>query len=146
LGISDILYFVKMGKKAPSSKGGNSKKGDDKSKSGMDSPRLSGAKSPGLDSEEGKGSRSPSRGDNSDEDIEWKLAQNDKARSRHVRDEKDDAMDSLRAINGRLKRRLRDINSVVEKTLEKKQRNEAKMMWVKNRRSIDPEHTKRVRE
>ena len=55
-------------------------------------------------------------------------------------------MQKLREVNAKLKKRLRDINNVVERTLEKKQRNEAKMMWAKNRKSVDPAHTKRVRE
>ena len=59
------------------------------------------------------------------------------------RDEKDDVIDVLRSSNLKLKRRLKGLNQIVEKAIDK---THTKRILNFNQPTIDPEHQKRVRE
>lgn len=115
-----------------------------KRKESLDSPRLGGGRS---ESEDRKSEyKSEAEDLDNDSDMERDLEHNSKSRKHKKKDEKDKALDKLSGINSRLKRRLREINIVVEKALDKKQRNDAKLLWNKSRKSVDPGHRMQIKE
>jgi cell fate (sporulation/competence/biofilm development) regulator YlbF (YheA/YmcA/DUF963 family) len=59
------------------------------------------------------------------------------------RDEKDDVIDTLRTTNLKLKRRLKTLNQIVERAID---RTDTKRMMNMGKKHVDPEHLNRIKE
>ncbi len=67
-----------------------------------------------------------------------------KKRKHHAKDEKDGVIDKLKAINHRLKRRLKTLNVIVEKAIDKT--DTKRILATFKQKKVDPGHAKLVKE
>ncbi len=67
----------------------------------------------------------------------------EKKRIHRPRDHKDDLIDKLRGLNSKLKRRLKTLNQVVEKAIDK---TDTKRILLSTKKKVDPEKISRVKD